>query len=40
VTANCASDRVRYLKQVVALLPPLNRAVLAVLMKFLAKVAS
>ncbi len=40
VTANCVSDKVRYLKQVVEQLPPLNRAVLAVLMRFLAKVAA
>lgn len=44
--ASCAfgeqylADRIRYLKQVLELMPPLHRATLAVLMKFLAKVGS
>lgn len=40
VTATCTSDRIRYVKQVLQHLPPANLATLAVLMKFLAKVAS
>lgn len=40
VTADCLSDKIRYLKQVIKMLPPLNRATLAVMMKFLSKVAS
>lgn len=45
-TASCAltndsvSDKIRYLRQVIDLLPPVNKATLAYLMKFLAKVAS
>lgn len=39
VTDTCRSDRVRYVKQLLKQLPPLNFATLAALMKFLAKVA-